>query len=42
LALFWLVHPDNVAMVGLSRSHRLVTDEAVAADGYVQFFAERD
>ena len=38
----WLVHPDNTAMVGLSRSHRLVADEAVAADGYVQFFAERD
>jgi GNAT superfamily N-acetyltransferase len=37
----WLVHPENAGMLRLSRSHRLLGDEAIAEDGYVQFFAER-
>jgi GNAT superfamily N-acetyltransferase len=39
--VIWLVHQENVAMLALARGHALVVAEALTADGYVQFFAER-
>lgn len=41
LYAIWLVHADNEPMLKLSRSHRWVADEALAENGYIQFFAER-
>jgi GNAT superfamily N-acetyltransferase len=37
----WLVHSANKPMLRLCRQSKLAADEAEAADGYIQFFAER-
>ena len=37
----WLVHTANTPMLRLCRQTNLAADEAEAADGYIQFFAER-
>ena len=37
----WLVHPDNAAMLHISRHDPRVRHEAVDESGYVVFFADR-
>jgi GNAT superfamily N-acetyltransferase len=36
----WLVHPENTAMLGISRHDQRVSHESVDESGYVVFYAE--